>query len=152
MTLKNELWELPCHPSNVLTNKANTTKYVVSRQGKNYDSRSFQGITKTTMDLDKKIWGSRLKEVRLQSGLSQKQLGIAAGLDEFVASTRINRYELGIHKADFQIATKLGEILNVPASYFYEEDDKLSELIILYYRANNKEKNELLKTARSFAE
>ena len=46
------------------------------------------------------LWGRRLKEIRVEQGLSQKQLGIQAGLDQFVASTRINRYELGILKAD----------------------------------------------------
>jgi len=32
----------------------------------------------------------RLKEARLAAGLSQKQLGIAAGIDEFSASPRCN--------------------------------------------------------------
>ena len=45
-------------------------------------------------------WGARLKQARVAAGLSQKMLGIEAGIDAFVASTRINRYELGIHKPD----------------------------------------------------
>ena len=36
------------------------------------------------------IFSRRLKEARLAAGFSQKNLGIAAGIDEFVASTRIN--------------------------------------------------------------
>jgi transcriptional regulator with XRE-family HTH domain len=43
----------------------------------------------------KDVWRKRLKEARAALGLSQKQLGVEAGLDEFVASARINRYELG---------------------------------------------------------
>ena len=56
-----------------------------------------------------KIFCKRLKEARLAAGLSQKKLGIAAGIDEFVASTRINRYEKGIHEVDINIinGTKL---------------------------------------------
>lgn len=42
---------------------------------------------------DNTVFGGRLKEARLRAGLSQKSLGIAAGLDPFVAGTRINRYE-----------------------------------------------------------
>ncbi|WP_366931802.1 hypothetical protein [Paraburkholderia xenovorans] len=38
------------------------------------------------------VFGGRLKEARLRAGLSQKKLGIVAGLDPSVASTRINRY------------------------------------------------------------
>lgn len=37
----------------------------------------------------------RLKEARLEAGLSQKRLGIAAGVDEFVVSARMNQYETG---------------------------------------------------------
>lgn len=94
------------------------------------------------------IWGRRLKEIRTESGLSQKTLGIQAGLDQFVASTRINRYELGVHKADFLIAQRLAEILNVPTAYFYTEDDRLAELMIAFHRANSRKKALILKTAR----
>lgn len=38
------------------------------------------------------IFSKRLKDARQLHGLSQKGLGIAAGIDEFVASARINRY------------------------------------------------------------
>ncbi|EJL83191.1 helix-turn-helix transcriptional regulator [Pantoea sp. BIGb0393] len=71
----------------------------------------------------------RLKQARLAKGLSQKRLGIAAGIDEFVASTRINRYEKGIHQADLDTAQRLAEVLDVSPSYFYEEDDELAEKI-----------------------
>jgi transcriptional regulator with XRE-family HTH domain len=94
------------------------------------------------------IWGRRLKEARMAAGLSQKQLGIQAGLDEFVASPRINRYELGVHKADYKIVQRLAQLLNVPTGYFYTEDDALANLMVLYYRLSARKKNELIKTAR----
>lgn len=37
-------------------------------------------------------WGARLKQARLAAGLSQEMLGIEAGIDAFVASTRIQRF------------------------------------------------------------
>lgn len=94
------------------------------------------------------IWGKRLKDARLAAGLSQKQLGISAGLDEFIASPRINRYELGIHKADYQIAQKLSEVLNVPVGYFYTDDDTLAEIMLIYHRLNIKKKAALLRAAK----
>jgi transcriptional regulator with XRE-family HTH domain len=98
------------------------------------------------------VWGRRLKEIRMGMKLSQKQLGIQAGLDPFVASTRINRYELGVHKADYKIAQRLAEILLVPTSYFYTEDDQLAEIMLIYHRSNQKKKKELLKAARELTE
>ncbi|MGL4858243.1 MAG: helix-turn-helix domain-containing protein, partial [Enterobacteriaceae bacterium] len=60
------------------------------------------------------VFCQRLKQARLAKGLSQKQLGIAAGIDEFVASTRINRYEKGVHEASIEVAQQLAEVLEVP--------------------------------------
>lgn len=97
-------------------------------------------------------WGKRLKEARMASGLSQKQLGIQAGLDQFVASTRINRYELGIHKADYQIAQRLADVLDIPTGYFYTEDDALADLMLVYHRLTNRKKIGLLKLAKKLAE
>ncbi|RXZ36079.1 XRE family transcriptional regulator [Oxalobacteraceae bacterium CAVE-383] len=97
-------------------------------------------------------WGRRLKEARVAAGLSQKQLGIQAGLDQFVASTRINRYELGIHKADYQIARRLADVLNIPTGYFYTEDDSLADIMLVYHRLTNRKKNDLLKLAKKIEE
>lgn len=101
------------------------------------------------MSTGNEIWGRRLKEIRVAADLSQKQLGIQAGLDPFVASTRINRYELGIHKADYKIAQRLSEVLNIPTAYFYTEDDSLAEIMVIFYRISQKKRDELLKVARS---
>lgn len=100
------------------------------------------------MSKGNEVWGKRLKEARLARGLSQKQLGILAGLDPFVASTRINRYELGIHRADSNISTKLAEVLGIPLAYFYTDDDRLAEFILIYHQLPLKAKSALLKTAQ----
>ncbi|MDB5763968.1 MAG: hypothetical protein JWQ21_2963 [Herminiimonas sp.] len=94
------------------------------------------------------IWGRRLKQARSAAGLSQKQLGIQAGLDAFVASTRINRYERGVHKADYKIAQHLASILQVPTGYFYTEDDALADLMVTYHRLPDKGKNDIMKLVR----
>lgn len=75
------------------------------------------------------IFSKRLKEVRLMMGFSQKKLGILAGIDEFVASTRINRYEKGVHQANIEIVQKLATVLEVPLAYFYTDDDELASLL-----------------------
>ncbi|WP_317179955.1 helix-turn-helix domain-containing protein [Lelliottia amnigena] len=76
------------------------------------------------------VFSRRLKEVRLLQGLSQKRLGILAGIDEFVASSRINRYEKGVHQANIEVVHQLAIVLNVPLAYFYTEDDDLASLIM----------------------
>lgn len=98
------------------------------------------------------VWARRFKKIRTEQKLSQKQLGIQAGLDPFVASPRLNRYELGIHKADYQLTQKLSGILNVPTAYFYTEDDELAEIMLIYHRAPLARKKELLAAARTLDE
>ena len=75
------------------------------------------------------VYSRRLREAREAHGISQRSLGIKAGLDEFVASTRINRYETGVHQPDLQTLQRLAEVLDLPVAYFYAEDDELARLI-----------------------
>jgi transcriptional regulator with XRE-family HTH domain len=56
-------------------------------------------------------------------------LPVKAGLDEFVASTRVNRYETGVHQPDLQTLQRLAAVLKLPVAYFYAEDDELAQLI-----------------------
>lgn len=82
----------------------------------------------------RQIFCKRLKEARLAKGLSQKKLGILAGIDEFVASTRINRYEKGIYEPNLETSGKLAEVLELPLAYFYAEDE-LVDLIVAYAKS-----------------
>lgn len=75
----------------------------------------------------------RLREAREAKGLSQKSLGIEAGIDEFVASTRVNRYEAGIHQPDYQTLSNMAEVLGLPTAYFYAKDDRLAQLIVEFH-------------------
>jgi len=75
------------------------------------------------------VYSRRLREAREAYGISQRTLGIEAGLDEFVASTRVNRYETGVHQPDLQTLQRLAAILKLPVAYFYAEDDELAQLI-----------------------
>lgn len=75
------------------------------------------------------VYSRRLREAREACGISQRNLGIEAGLDEFVASTRVNRYETGVHQPDLQTLQRLAEVLGLPVAYFYAEDDELARLI-----------------------
>ena len=55
----------------------------------------------------------RLKQARLHADLSQRELGILAGLEPHVASPRINQYERGKHEPKLQTAERLAEVLGV---------------------------------------
>lgn len=94
------------------------------------------------------IFSRRLKEARTKAGFSQKRLGIMAGIDEFVASTRINRYEKGIHQADEETAVMLAQVLGVPLAYFYAEDNDLAELILGFSQLNGEDGKEVLDFVR----
>ncbi len=90
------------------------------------------------------VFPRRLKEARIKAGLSQKRLGIEAGIDEFVASTRINRYEKGIHQADEATASLLARVLKVPLAYFYADDNSLANMIILFSKLTAEEQESIL--------
>lgn len=68
------------------------------------------------------------------AGLSQKQLGILAGLDEFVASTRINRYEVGVHEPDLGTAAHMAAAASVPLAYLFADEDLLAQMILSFSR------------------
>lgn len=78
------------------------------------------------------ILARRLREARERKGLSQKELGIAAGLDRFVASARINRYERGVHHPDPVTLQRLAETLGVPAAYLFASEDRLARAILAF--------------------
>ena len=80
------------------------------------------------------VYSRRLREAREAYGISQRILGIEAGLDDFVASTRINRYETGVHQPGLQTLQQLAAVLDLPVAYFYAEDDELARLIREFQR------------------
>lgn len=71
----------------------------------------------------------RIKELRTEADLSQKKLGILAGIDEFSASARVNQYEKGKHVPDYSTIQRFSKVLKVPACYFYAEDDDIAYMI-----------------------
>lgn len=75
----------------------------------------------------------RLKQARTSAGISQKQLGIAAGIDEFSASARMNQYEAGKHTPDYLTLLRIGKVLKCPVAFFYADNDALAELIISFH-------------------
>ncbi len=74
----------------------------------------------------------RIKEARIAAGLSQKQLGVKAGIDPSTASARMNQYERGTHIPNFSTLKKIAQVLKLPTCYFYTEENQLSELIKQY--------------------
>lgn len=87
----------------------------------------------------------RLKEARLISGISQKKLGIIAGMDEFSASARMNQYENGKHIPDFLTLKRIAIALSVPVVYFYAEDNMLAELLCIYEKSNKESRKQILQ-------
>lgn len=87
----------------------------------------------------------RLKEARIAAGLSQKALGIAAGIDEFSASARMNQYETGKHTPDYLTLQHISKVVKLPVSYFYAESDELAQWIILFTQISKSERLKYLK-------
>ena len=98
-----------------------------------------------TSNSHNQLFSRRLKEVRLDMALSHKSLGILAGIDEFAASARINRYEKGVHQASIEVVRHLAKVLEVPVAYFYTEDDELASLVRLWPKLDSEKKKNILQ-------
>ncbi|MBN3787495.1 helix-turn-helix transcriptional regulator [Burkholderia sp. Ac-20353] len=98
------------------------------------------------------IFPKRLKQARLRSGLTQEQLGIEAGIDEFSASARVNQYEQGKHTPKLQMGQRLARALHVPTSFLYEDDDLLANLLATAAKLPREKRKALLKSAEALAQ
>jgi transcriptional regulator with XRE-family HTH domain len=76
------------------------------------------------------IFCLRLKQARLAVGLSQEALGVAAGLDKFIASARMNRYETGIRTPDHLTTLNIAKALGVPLPFLYAETAGMAKHIL----------------------
>lgn len=95
------------------------------------------------------VFSRRLKDARLNAGLTQMQLGVMAGIDEFSASARINQYERAVHAPDYGTAERIAKALKVPVGYLYEADDKLAEIIVLIGRLSKTDRDELMAVVQA---
>lgn len=93
---------------------------------------------------DLPVFARRLRQARLRRGLSQKSLGIAAGIDEFSASTRLNQYERGVHAADYLTARRLARVLKVTTAFFYADDDDVAALLLAISGLSSRQRRELI--------
>ena len=97
---------------------------------------------------DLPLFATRLKAAREKAGISQMDLGVKAGIDEFSASARINQYERGKHTPDYSTACSLAKVLGVPTAYFYAEDEALAEVITLFAALDRDKQKSLIASAK----
>lgn len=95
------------------------------------------------------VLGRRLKQARQNAGLSQEQLGIQSELDPMSASTRMNRYELGVRVPGFELVERFAAVLNVPATYFYAAKDDEADLLWGFHRLSATKRAECLRFIKS---
>ena len=95
------------------------------------------------------VLAHRLKQARLRAGLSQEKLGKLAGIDPMSASARMNQYERGKHSPDYQLMCRVAEILNMPVSWFYTEDEELARLQEVVFHLDANVRRPLLVQAES---
>lgn len=91
----------------------------------------------------------RLKQARLRAGLSQEKLGKLAGIDPMSASARMNQYERGKHSPDYQLMCRVADILQMPVSWFYTEDEEQARLQEIFYLLQSGNRQSLLAQAEA---
>lgn len=66
------------------------------------------------------------------------------GLPEDVASTRINRYEKGVHLPDIETAERMALELGVPIAYLLTQDERLASAILMFSELTGSEQDKVL--------
>ena len=98
------------------------------------------------------VVGDRLKQARLEAGLSQERLGVLAGIDEMSASARMNQYERGVHTPGYPMVEQFAKALDMPVEYFYAKEDKTADLLLLLHSMSDTDRErvkEFASTIRS---
>lgn len=111
-----------------------------------------RSLTRPEIDPSLPLFARRFRAARLRLGLSQEQVGVEAGVDEFSASARINQYERGKHTPDVLMATHLARVLEVPLSYFWAADEDEAELLRLYTGLSARKRKQLVRAALELSE
>ncbi|MFV8387427.1 helix-turn-helix domain-containing protein [Vibrio parahaemolyticus] len=96
------------------------------------------------MSIDNPI-PKRLKEARKKVKISQKTLGVRIGIDDGVASARMNQYERGVHTPDVRTLKLLAKELDVPLNYFFCEDDSTAEIATAISKLSEEQRNQVLE-------
>ena len=91
------------------------------------------------------VLAKRLKELRKDLGVSQAELGIRMGIPPDVASTRVNRYEKGVHVPDLETMEAMARELGVPLPYLVAQDERLAELIRRFAELSVADQDRVLK-------
>lgn len=87
------------------------------------------------------ITGRRIRALREEVGWSQEKLGVEIGIDESSARARISRYELGVHEPPLPTIRLIADVLNVPLSYLYCEDDRIALLLLGLHRLDDHQRS-----------
>ena len=66
------------------------------------------------------------------------------GLDQSVASARMNQYEVGSHSPKFSIAVEISKILKVSPDYFYADDEQTAQAILLFSQIKRDQQKSVL--------
>jgi transcriptional regulator with XRE-family HTH domain len=103
-------------------------------------------VLPSSEDLSLGVVAYRLRQAREAAGISQRQLGIRAGLDESVASPRINQYEQGKHMPNVQMLERLGQLLERPLPWFYTTDDDMAAWILAFHQTDQAKRRKMLKS------
>jgi transcriptional regulator with XRE-family HTH domain len=95
---------------------------------------------------------NRLKQARELRNISQRQLGIIAGISPDSASARMNQYETGKHTPDYVTLSRIAQALSVPTAYFYTDDNDLSQLLLLWDNIPKSKRKDLIGNAMNLSE
>lgn len=104
------------HSINSLSIELNTASMLFTDQppaNKNEQSKLDCQILNSMLEVKKMSIGKRIRHFRMLRGMTQKELGVAVGLEADKAANRITQYELDYRRPKDSLLNKIAEALNI---------------------------------------
>lgn len=77
------------------------------------------------------IIAQRLGEARKAAGLTQQELGVAAGIEEETAKVRVHQYEQAKHLPPYSMLERLAEVLGKPVTWFVCKEGQQDLILVI---------------------
>ncbi len=79
----------------------------------------------------------RLKDARLEHGLSQTDLAERLQIEGVNIKSKISNYETGKYSPPYNTVVAIAHALNYPECYFYVQDDAFAKAVLELFRNNH---------------
>jgi transcriptional regulator with XRE-family HTH domain len=94
------------------------------------------------------IIAARIKEGRQSADMTLQALGVAVGIEEETAKTRMHQYENGVHHPPMSMLERIATVLHKPTEWFICSEE-MKEIVLEIYLLPSEQRKTLLLEIKS---